>query len=112
MKSHTRQRIDRLEEHLRRAHAARPIPETGEDTVRSVMARVRSLPAHAPGRDQAAAWRERLVRVLYPFAGATALAAVACAVWILSMDQSLDLMVMRVALADPTGLGALRLAGL
>ncbi len=108
----SKERIDRLEELLRRTHAGRSAPEPDEAVVRSIMAAVRSLPAHAPGRDQAAAWRERLVRVLYPFAGATALAAAACAVWILSMDQSLDLMVMRVALADPTGLGALRLAGL
>ncbi len=112
MKSHTRERIDRLEEHLRRAHAARPIPETGEDTVRSVMARVRSLSGYAPGPAPVSSPRERVARVFYPFAAASALAAAVCAFWSVSLEQGLDLLVMRVALADPTGLGVLRLAGL
>jgi hypothetical protein len=111
-KEFTKERVDRLEDALRRAHAGRPVPETGEAVVRAVMASVRSLPGYAARPAQVMAPHERLARVFYPFAAASALAATACAVWSLSVAQGLEWLLVRTVLADPTGLGALRLAGL
>lgn len=101
---------DRMMELLRRAHAGREIPGAGEDTVRAVMARVRVLPGH--GRK--AAWGADVWadRVFYPFAAASALAAGVLAVWSLAAGQGLEWLVAQAALADPTLVGALRLAGL
>ncbi len=111
-KKHVKEHVDRLEEAVRRAHADRPVPETGEAVVRAVMAAVRSLPGDAARPAQVMAPHERLARVFYPFAAASALAATACAVWSLSVAQGLDWLLVRTVLDDPTGLGALRLAGL
>jgi hypothetical protein len=106
----TTKKTDRMEEFLRRAHAGRDVPAAGEDTVRAVMARVRALPGCGPSAIRPGA--PGLVRVLYPFAAASAAAAAVVAAWSLSAEQGLEWLVVRAVLADPTGMSALRLAGL
>ncbi|MDQ7830729.1 MAG: hypothetical protein RDU30_03270 [Desulfovibrionaceae bacterium] len=104
-------RLDRTEELLRRVHAAREVPEVDMGAVRAIMARIDELPAYRRRDSIQASW-ERLSRVFYPFAAASAVAAGVCAVWSLSLEQGLDWLLLRTVLADPTGLSALRLAGL
>ncbi|MEF3696838.1 hypothetical protein [Desulfolutivibrio sp.] len=96
---------------LRRAHADRPVPGVNERAVRAIMARIDELPAYRRKEPFHIPW-ERLSRVFYPFAAASAVAAGVCAVWSLSLEQGLDWLLLRTVLADPTGLSALRLAGL
>lgn len=101
---------DRLA-YLRRAHADRPVPGVDDRAVRAIMARIDELPAYRRKEAIPTPW-ERLSRVFYPFAAASAVAAGVCAVWSLSLEQGLDWLLLRTVLADPTGLSALRLAGL
>jgi|GEM_PF-1627241 len=107
----TTRKTERMEETLRRAHAGRDVPEVGEETVRAVMARIGELPAYRRQRAMQAPW-ERLSRVLYPFAAASVAAAAVVAAWSLTVEQGLEWLVVRTVLADPTGMSALRLAGL
>ena len=106
----TTRKTERMEETLRRAHAGRDVPEVGEETVRAVMARIGELPAYRRQGAMQAPW-ERLSR-LYPFAAASVAAAAVVAAWSLSVEQGLEWLVVRTVLADPTGMSALRLAGL
>jgi hypothetical protein len=106
----TTDKTDRMEDLLRRAHAGRDVPEVGEETVRAVMARVRGLPGHGQAAIRVLA--APVSRVFFPFAAASAVAAAVVAVWSLSAEQGLEWLLLRTVLADPTGLSALRLAGL